>query len=288
MSNLGEVLKEDLKAAIAAFRDDSYDTTNVLANRLMSNAIFGKDRKMFLPGFFLKDVAFHFTLLKARSSSLAFSTAKSYGFTFIENLSKSLPNLNEAQLWSDFLVYNDKLRSFEATEWETKNYSNNVAFTNQSYTWLLEYLQTKRDFLLNPRNFLFKGTIDEMNRIFKAHSADIKDFVFLHLIIALDRNYEYVCRIWNRPDVRLIDEDQVKQLIFPTVDKIIELRGKPFEIEQIDTLLWELVRTWREQFILYGELLSPAIALRKGIELPDDLKRKLTDSLTKTLEKETQ
>jgi hypothetical protein len=284
MSELEKVITEDLKAAIAAFKDDSYDTANVLANRIMSNAIFGQNNKIFLPGFFLKDVAFHFGILKARSSSMAFSTAKSHGFTFVDGLSKQLPTIDEKDLWNRFFSYNEKLRSFESTDWENKSYSINTKFTSESFKWLLTYLQQNKSALLDPRNFLFKGMINEMTRVYKAHSAELKDFANMYLIIALDRNYDYICRIWNRPDMRLIDEEQVKKLIFPTVDKIISLSLQEFKIEEVDDLLWDLVRKWRESFILYGELLSPAIALQKGIEIPEELKRKLSDSLTKTLE----
>jgi hypothetical protein len=284
MSELEKVITEDLKAAIAAFKDDSYDTANILANRIMSNAIFGQNSKIFLPGFFLKDVAFHFGLLKARSSSMAFSTAKSHGFTFVDSLSKQLPTIDEKDLWNRFLLYNEKMRSFESTDWENKSYSVNTKFTNESFKWLLTYLQQNKSALLDPRNFLIKGMINEMTRVYKAHSAELKDFASLYLIIALDRNYDYICRIWNRPDMRLIDEEGVKKFIFPAVDKILSLSLQEFKIEDVDALLWDLVRQWRESFILYGELLSPAVALQKGIEIPEELKRKLSDSLTKTLE----
>ncbi|MGD0643791.1 MAG: hypothetical protein ABSA75_02680 [Candidatus Bathyarchaeia archaeon] len=286
MSELEKVIAEDLKAAVAAFKDDSYDTANVLANRIMSNAIFGQNSKIFLPGFFLKDVAFTFGILKARSSSMAFSTAKSHGFTFVDSLSKQLPTIDEKELWDRFFSYSEKMRSFESTDWENKSYSVNIKFTSESFKWLLTYLQQNKSALLDPRNFLIKGMINEMGRVYKAHSAELKDFASLNLIIALDRDYDYICRISNGPNLRSIDEEEVKKFIFPTVDKILSLSVQEFKIEDVDLLLWDLVRKWREYFILYGELLSPAIALQKGIEIPEELKKKLSDSLTKTLEKQ--
>lgn len=284
MSELEKVITEDIKAAIAAFKDDSYDTANVLANRIMSNATFGQNPKMFLPGFFLKDVAFHFGLLKARSPSVAFSTAKSYGYTFVEGLSKVLPNLDEKELWSKFLACNEKIRPYEYTDWENKSYSINTKFTSDSFKWLLTYLKENKNVLLDPRNFLIKGIINEMGRIYRVHSAELKDFVTMHLVIALDRNYAYVCRIWDRPDIRLIDERVVKDFVFPAVDRIVALSSKEFKLEDFDVELWALVKKWRASFILYGELLSSAVALQKGIEIPEELKKKLSESLTKTLE----
>lgn len=286
MSELEKVIAEDMKAAIEAFKEDSFDNVNVFANRAMSNAIFGDDRKIFLPGFFLKDVAFTFGFLKSRKTASAFSTAKSHGFSYIESLGKSLTSLDEEQLWKDFQVYSERIRKFEMTDWEEKSYSDNARFTSESYKWLLAYLQSHKAVLSDPRNFLIKGIINEMTRVYRVHSATLHDIVLLCLMIALDRNYDYACKVWNRPDARIIDEKQMKELILPSVDKIIALSNQEFKIEEADAVLWDLVKTWREFFIQFGELLPPGIALQKGIELPEDLKKKLTESLTKALEKE--
>jgi hypothetical protein len=287
MSELEKVLAEDLKAAIAAFKEDSFDTTNIMANRMMSNIIFGENKKIFLPAFFLKDVATTFGILKARKSAMAFSTAKSIGFAYIESLAKSLTAIDEEQLWKDFLLFNDKIRKFEMIDVE-KNYSDNPKFTHEAFKWLISYLSSHKEALFEPYNNLIKGLLIEMTRIYKVHSANFNDAVLLCLVIALDRNYDYLSRLWNRPGSKPIDEKQNKDLIIPAVNKIIEFNTKEFTIEEADSLLWDLTKSWREFFILYGELLSPSIALQKGIELPEDLKKKLAESLTKALEKETQ
>ena len=286
MSELEKVIAEDIKAAIEAFKQDSFDNVNVLANRIMSNAVFGDNRKIFLPGFFLKDVAFTFGLLKARKTAGAFSTAKAHGFSYVESLGRSLSSLDEDQLWKDFMVYNDKVRKFELADWEEKSYSDNTKFTSESFLWLLTYLESHREMLFDPRNFLIKGIINEMTRVYRVHSATLRDIILLCLMIALDRDYDYACKVWDRPDARIIDEKQMKELILPVLDKIVNFSKHEFKVDEADILLWQLVKAWRELFIQFGELLPPGVALEKGIELPEDLKKKLTESLTKTLEKE--
>jgi hypothetical protein len=49
--------------------------------------------------------------------------------------------------------------------------------------------------------------------------------------------------------------------------------------------LWELVKAWRQFFIEYMELPRPT-KVERGIELPEEAKRKITESVTKALEKE--
>lgn len=284
MSELEKVIAEDLKASVIAFKDDSFDNVNVFGNRIMSNAIFGENKKIFLPGFFLKDVGFAFGLLKVRKSPMAFSTAKAHGFSYVESLEKALESFDEEQLWKSYQEYSDKIRKFETSEWEEKTYSNNVKFTNDAFKWLLSYLNTHKEVLSEPLNNLIKGITNEMNRVYRVHSANLRDLIILRLMVALERNYEYACRYWN--DTRIINEKKIQTIIIPAIDKIVSLGSKEFSIEEADSVLWNLVKTWREFFIKYGELISPTVAVQRGIELPDALKKKLTEDLTKTLEKE--
>jgi hypothetical protein len=286
MKNLNKVIAEDLKAAFASFKDDSFDNVNIFGNRIMANAIFGDDSKIFLPGFFVKDVGLTFLLLKARKSAMAFSTAKSYGFSYVESLIKALENLNEEQLWKDYQEFNNKIRKFEMSEWEEKTYTDDEEFTTESFKWLLSYLNSHKETFSIPTNSIIKGTINEMERIEKVHGAKIRDLILLQLMIALDRNYEYVCRFPNDPNAKTSYDKQLKELILPNVDRIITLGNKEFTIQEADTFLWDLVKTWRRFFIEYGEFISASVAIQKGIELPEDLKKKLTESITKSVEKQ--
>jgi hypothetical protein len=286
MDSLKKVIEEDFKAAFEAFKSDAFDNMNVFANRIMSNTIFGDDPIIFLPGFFLKDVSFTFGVLKTRKSVAAFSTAKSHGFSFIENLGKLLSSLDEEQLWKEFHVFNDKIRKFEMDEFEEKSYSDNISFTEESYKWLISYLDSNKNMLLDPNNFLLKGIITEMIRIFRVHSGALSEMVLVYLLIALDRNYDYICRVRERPDIRVINEQKVKECILPFVDQIVKAYNQGLKIAEADVILWNLVKSWRELFVLYMELPPPGFALQKGIELPEELKKKLAEGLTKTLEKE--
>src|SRR3972149_7685251 len=195
MSEVEKVIGEDFKAALEAFRADDFGNVNVFANRIMSNALFGENQKIFLPGFFLKDVAFTFGLLKARKTAQPFATAKAHGFSYVENLGKALSSFDEGQVWKDFSDFNDKIRKYEMSTWEEKSYSDNPQFTKESFKWLLSYLNSHKELLSDPRNFLLKGIINEMVRIYRVHSATLNDMVLLCLLIELDRNYDYICKV---------------------------------------------------------------------------------------------
>lgn len=279
-------IEEDFKAAFEAFKSDSLGEMNIFSNRLMSNAIFGNDAKIFLAGFFLKDVATTFELLKTKQSPTAFSTSKSHGFSFIETLQKLLTSLDEEQLWKEFHSFRNAIRKFEMDSFEEKTYSDNPEFTKVAFSWLLSYLKAKRNILFDSNNLLLKGVLNEMNRIFKVHSGALSDTVIISLIEALDRYYDYFRRIFAKPDTRYIDEEIIKNNIFSLIDQIEKIYAEELKLAEADSVLWKLVKGWREFYIQYMELPPLRLAVEKGIVLPEDLKKKISEGITKTLEKE--
>ena len=287
MENLQRAIKEDLSAALEAFKNDSCHLVNIYANRIMSNAVFGTDEKVFLLGFFLKDVGWTFSVLKSKEKPAAYSTAKSHGFRFVEYLGKSLSTFNEEELWKEFHNYSNTLRKFEMSEFEEKSYSDNPEFTRKAFIWLTRFLKNNTEVLFDPSNLLFKGILNEMSRIFRAHSGRLAETVLMSLVKALGRYYDYFRRAYEKPN-RRIDEEKIKSNILPYIDRISEVYRSPKELnlDEADAILWELVKGWRELFIQWMELPVIRPTLEKGIELPPELKKKLSETITMTLEEE--
>ena len=284
MESLQKAVREDLKAAIEAFRNDSFDDTNIYANRIMANALFGDDVTLFLHGFFLKDVAHDFMMLKAKKEATAYSTAKSYGFKYIESLEKSFPSSDPGNLWKEFHEYSDGIRKFLMSDFEEKSYSNNVEFTQSAFSWLVKYLKEHKDVLLDPRNWLLEGVLNELDRIFRVHSGMLSEVALRSLIKALARCYEYSRRVYRTPTGQM-DETRLKANVFSYIDSIEEIYSRGTKIDEVDEILRKLVKDWREFFIQYSEPRPARVQFEKGIELPPELKKKITESLSETLEK---
>lgn len=284
MVSVRKAIGEDLGAAIEAFRNDSFDDVNLFANRIMANAIFGTDTTLFLPGFFLKDVASIFTALKTKSKATSYSTAKSHGFKFVEYLKNSLSSINEEQLWKEFHSFADVIRKFEMSEFEEASYSDDLKFTEDAFSWLINYLKMNSELLFDSSNLLFKGILNEMGRIFRVHSGGLSEIVLMSLVKALDRYYNYFREIYKRPNNRL-DEERVKRDVLPYIDQIEKVCRPELKLSEADSILWNLVKGWREFFIQRMELFAPTVKFERGIEMPDELKKKLSESVTKTLEK---
>jgi len=284
MESLHDAIKEDLRAAVEAFKVDSFDDVNIFANRIMANAVFGTDEKIFLHGFFLKDVAVTFMVLKTRKEATAYSTAKSHGFGYVGSLEKSFSSFDEENLWEEFHKYYDEVRRFLMSDFEGRSYSNNIEFTRNAFSWLVKYLGEHRDILIDANNFLLKGVLNEMDRIFRVHSGGLPEVALISLIKALDRYYDYFRRVHEKPNGR-IDEEKLKKDVFPYIDQLEAVYRQELKISEIDDVLWNLVKGWREFFIQYMELPTARVAFEKGIELPPELKKKLSESLVETLEK---
>ena len=147
------------------------------------------------------------------------------------------------------------------------------------------FLKKNTEILFDKNNLLLKGILNEMNRIFRVYSGELSEIVLMSLVKALDRYYEYVRKIYERPN-NLIDEERVKQDVLPYIDQIEKVCRSKLKLSEADSILWNLVRGWREFFIQRMELLTPTVRFERGVEMPKELKKKLSESVTKALEKE--
>jgi len=289
MEAVAKAIGEDVKAAAMAFESEDFDNMNIFANRIMANAIFStENNNLFLVGFFLKDIAFVYGSLKVSKQPTAFSTAKSLGSTYVQKLSKDISKTSsdENKLWQEFYDFCNDLRKFQMNEFEEKTYTENHEFTRHSFKWLVEYLEKKKETLFEPNNKILKGTLNEMERIFRVHGGELGDLFVLSLIRALDRYYDYFHFAHKTPEGH-VNKEKVKDEVFPYIHHIHQLiLTSQLQASKVDTVLSNITKCWREFFIDYMELPRPTIAIEKGIRIPEETKEKLTKTLTKALEKE--
>lgn len=290
MVDLSQVIRSDIEASINAFEDNDFENMNIFANRSMANAIFGEDKKLILPGFLMKELAGIFGTLEARGKEqTAFSTAKTIGANYVSSLSKLLreKGFEENELWQKFHEVSLELRKFLMSTVEERTYKEDPEFTRYAFEWLVKYLEKKKETLFNPKNLLLKGILNDMDRIFRVYGGVLLDTHTISLVRALDRYYDYCRKAYSQSDGTL-DKDGIAKTVFPFIDRIAGLSSSPSESQAsiVNETLWELVKRWREFFLDYLELPRPRVEVERGIEIPEEAKRKITESVTKTLEKE--
>uniref|UniRef100_A0A7C4TV32 Uncharacterized protein n=1 Tax=Caldisericum exile TaxID=693075 RepID=A0A7C4TV32_9BACT len=280
---LSMMISQDIKAATRAFEIEDFEFMNILGNRIMSNALFGDDSKLALPGFFLKHVAIVYMWLKAYLPSSKFSEAKKVGKEYLVTLS-DFSNEREDKLWENFHKFNNGIRKYTITDIEAEAYTENPKITHDIFKWLIKYLNDKKDVLLCPNNLFIKGILNEMERVSKVHGCELTDTYAISLLTALDRYFDYF-QIAYGTLTGEVDKDKVRSMVFPYIGKITELfSSENVKPEDINSILWELIKGWREFFIQYMEL--PRRASEKLIELPEEYRKKLAEHIAKALEKE--
>lgn len=287
MESIQRVIRQDMLAGITAFEKDNFSDMNMFANRLMANAAFGDTEGLILPGFFLKEVAGMFLMLKAMPNS-ALSTAKTLTMKYLkalkEGMSGEKPNVE--LLWISFFQFYRDTRKFLVTDIEKKVYVDDIDFTRQAFIQLTRYMEKKKELLLDPNNRLLKGVLNEFNRIFRNHSGELVDVFATFLVSALDRVYNYVAI--SKTHEGKIDKGKLEKFIFPYIENMEQLIYRPEKplIAEISHTICILTKQWREFFVQYMEWRRFESGIERAIELPAEMKKKLAESVSKTLETE--
>lgn len=290
------VFRQDLNAAVNSLQSEDFTNTTVFSNRIMSNALFGSERKLALVGFFLRDVSLVIGGIRARAAATPFSTALSLTKTYASGVLEKTkdPNFSEDDLWILYHDFHLKIRQVYLTSTEQNVYSEtNVAFTRESFKWLLSYLESHANSLLHQKSLLVKGITNEMNRIYWVHGGDLEETYCLSLMTALDRCNDYVKFISGSQVTGPQGEyqERIEKDILPYVKKVVALLrdGQPNKGD-VNEVVWELTRRWREYFLEFMEQrtvsIQPIYQPEKGIELPEETRDKLTKAITTSLEEE--
>lgn len=283
------IFLQDLRVTIKAFEAENYESANIFSNRIMSNSVISNERSLAFVGFFLKDLNSILEIIRRRSETAAFSTAKTIGLMYARDVEKRARSndLDSIYLWESHLGFMNRIREFLMDEFESGVYGEpSIEFIQDSYSWLLHFLENNKD-LLYDRNNLIEGILNEMGRLWKTHGIGIENLYPYMLLIALKWCNDYI-RVTSREPAQL--ESKIKESIFPYIDRLISMVRKENPVQkEIEDLLWELISEWRKNFIKFMEIAPRPIPAghepEDTIEIPEETKEKLTEAITDSLEK---
>jgi len=280
MSELIDVLSQDIEAILAAFNEENYGLMNILSNRFMANATFLKNGVNFLPGFIYKDISQNFRRIKNLRTD-TFATAKADCRPILEKIKDYyLDSEREpTDLWFVYLEYYITVREHLLSDIERKAYGTNLDYTRFTFTWLLEFLNESKDLLLHDKNRLLNGILNEMDRTLRCHSGRLEEIVSFSLLRALTHIYTY--QIFEGS----IDE---RKKIFPLLDDVISVLSEDkINLNKCLEILSNILSEWRKYYMRYMEVkIMREISIEKGFELPEDVKEKISESISKTLGEE--
>lgn len=200
--------------------------------------------------------------------------------------------INIAPFWEVYFEIKNIIRNSIFTEKERKALKIHPEFSKEISIELINFLDKNRRLLLNKSNKLIPGILNENYRT--SHMYGGKEaLVFSLVLLALDRYYDGF-----RYELELEESLDKKVLLYDTkMDKYIkslcELRQKAVsgKIDDLydcaNAVLINLGLDCRSLFLRYGENPNEEEkTVNQKIDLPESAKKKISDAIAKSLDKE--
>ncbi len=286
--NIISVIEQELDISNELLNNENFNELNIMGNRIMENCLFSNDYRLFLYGFFIKELALTYQKVFSSTEPKAFQSSKVFGVDLIDSLKKNLTNeINEEFLWEKFHLFNVKMREYLREDFEKKFYKENIEYSKFVVNSLMNFLFENEDVVYMKFNQLFSGIINILDRIFRAHSGYLEFTLINSYLKMLDRYYDYL--LVRYYDGEKIDKENLKKEISKYI-KFICQEGKKdnIDITEYDKNLWEIIKNWRVYYIHYHQPVTPVSGrpgLQKRIELPEETKKVIEESLKEAIEK---
>lgn len=287
---LKEGFPEDLDAYGIAIKEKDFKWANIFANRIMSNSYLFDQKETGIIGHVLKEIASDGINLQQKKDPKQLSdySQKSRHVVggIITMLEKNQIDCDEVwQLYNNHQKATNKM--FQSEIEQTAYPKTNEVFSISIIDKLIELLEKHSDILLEPQNNLFKGILNEAGRISKVYGLSKEEEHFVSLLRGITRIDDYIKAISKGSSFVAKSEEQ----IIPLVKKIIELnhnrKENNYEKDDIDNLLWEMIKIWRFYFIKYMEVPLTSYSFREEkIHSEDEEESKLVEEVKKHIEKE--
>ena len=285
---LEKIFPQDLDAYGISIKEKDFKWSNILANRIMSNAFLFDSKECGIVGHVLKEIASDGLSLQQKDSSVLIDysniSRKVVGgiITMLEKNQIILDHLWE--LYSDQQYSTNKM--FQSKIEQAAYVSSNEEFSTAIIDKLLNLLEENIGILLERNNNLFNGILNEISRISKAHGISKEQERFLTLFRAISRIDDYNKMNSNKTSYVKITKNQ----IIPLAKKIIEInhnKNNDNFKSQTDDLLWEMIKIWRFDFIKYLESNTATFSTREQKAYSgEEEESELVDKVKEQIEKE--
>lgn len=289
-----KILAEDFRAFKLAFSDSQHQMATILANRMISNVLFGNDNKLTLLGFVLRDAA----QANLRADQVGGSAPKDVADAtgeLIDSCEKALSSrgLDLLSVWQAEYKYLDAIRKCFLSEQERSAYSDNHEFTRDAIVYLYKQFLLNDKELGEPGTIVPRGCFNEASRILATSGADEREIPLIAILMATNWLYEYVERHWVEDGqeaeakyviaIKKKFQDMLKPVAplldvnkYPTLDSIA---GASTDI------LGAILLEWRREFIRFMEASGPERKKEK-VALSKEARGKLKDSMKGALERD--
>jgi hypothetical protein len=286
MAEVLNIVKQDFAAAQVAFDQRDFALMNIYSNRLMSNLIFAErdQKKLVLPGLFMKDVASDFLGLREESTIDEFHKTANLSIAKIRDC--ITPDLDLARFWNDYVEYYKNLRKVVMNPIERKTYKDDVKFTREAMLFLSRQI-FEGQALFTENGLIIKGFLQEADRLMRCHGAEARELVAFSLVKTLDWLNEYY-RLMCSSTGAGVDLEAVKSKLSPFLEAIKEWFRNSEELPYTNAtdILCDGILEWRICYINYLDRGRQPMESERRIELPIEAKKRIGDTIARALQKD--
>lgn len=288
LRNILEIVTRELDISIELLDKENFDQLNIIGNRIMENCLFSEDYRLYLPGLFVKEIALSYNKIFSSREAKAFHSAKIIGKDYLKNLLKNIKSeLNEELIWTEYHLFTVKILQYLRDDYENNLYTDNIEFSKSVIWNLMKFLQKNEEYLYLKYNQLFGGIINILDRVFRVHSGTLGITMIKLYFKMLDRLYDYlILKYFDKED---IDKDKLKEEIEPYIAYLYKIENLDrINISEFNRNLWEIIKLWRIYYIRYRDSISTIYkqpSSRRVIQLPEETKKVIEESLKKSIEK---
>lgn len=288
------IISAHIKEARKLFELDDYFLTTIYSNRIISDALILDSIEAGIVGYMIRVLSLSYTNFKnfnpGKLDSAYLAEVRTPGIEFLAWLDLGFNSSNNSleSAWQEFVKFKNAFRTYQHSQNESKEYytaNSNEHYVNISSKWLVDFLVGSKQYLFLDNNNLFKGILNEVERIANMSGYDIENTLILSSLMCMDWAFDYA-RVLGFSDQeafkRLVNEEFV-----PAIDELAQIRkDQETRLKRITQLVWKFLRQWRSSFLIFMELREESPSKESKVALPLEFKNKLTDILSRSVKKE--
>jgi len=283
-------LRADFTAAMEAFDSHAFKDMNIMANRILSDIVFGGQeyRKYILTGHILKTI----------SGSLAQTSGEGYDTVEIHNavekilnkLQETLHNpISNADVWNTFAEYESGSRLLRCPPSERKAYKEaNPQFTRLLSAFLFENILPDIDTMCRVDGGIVQSSSGDFERAIRTNGCELRELILHSVFITFSRVFDYLY-FESMPPTGNFDSTGMKAKVEPYLKTMLETYAKIKKGEDPVTIgnptIEQFCEQWRILFLKYNEISRPGQqAQAPRIELPKAAKDQISESLKRAIQ----
>ncbi|MBD3211308.1 MAG: hypothetical protein GF311_01775 [Candidatus Lokiarchaeota archaeon] len=280
-NNFEYILFEDLKNYINGLKKEDYGFSNILSNRIVTNATIIESKEFAILGAILKEITYEFRYYRQESELRE-------GIKTLERLLNkyiSQEYLDLMEIIKDYQDYFKKYRDIIQIDYE--QYTTNIDFSLFTVRYCINFLLNEiSEQSLPPKlDIIAYGILSEINRILKntgstPHILMLK--IFLSYFSRLNEYYRYILLTEQKSTKWSENYKKIREKLISGLEKF---NNDEEFLLFITELIFDICKQWRLMFMRFLELPKPRLS-EKPVFVPEDIKNNLESMVSNLISSE--